>query len=542
MKKSILLLFLTVLISIFYTYSQTFTPTWVANAGGVNITEMVSDNAGNVYVTGLMNDDISINDSTYTNNGNNTTYILQVKNDGSFGWMYMAKTEEFDFEQGAEGYGIVWDNDSNLIIIGEYKGKIIFDDDTLTSNGVFDTYIAKFDTAGTKIWSKSIGGSSNDFIKGVDVGIGNSIYIAGGYNDVITIGSTTLTDVSGSTNAFIAKLDDAGNVLWAKDFGNLDNYLEPEELSLSPDSNHIAIIGYYEDSIKIEADTLRGYFDVFVAVFDSNGNAKYAKTYGNDSDTDYAKSIAYANENDLYITGTFNDEVVFGGFTLDASPEQLFVIKTNAVNGEVLAAVQLDASYGTVSNDLKIDNNNHVYVAGMLDGTETIGTETYNDLYADAFILQLDSDLNFVRSAAYGYNLDYDQANALCLNNDILYAGGYFSNTVNFGGISVTAESNNFDIFVVKFEDIHTDMANNVNESNFVIYPNPASQYIVLENDNSLNSSDVEIINMQGQLVKKINVNTSNTVINISNLDNGTYFIAIKTNINTTYKKFVINR
>jgi len=72
------------------------------------------------------------------------------------------------------------------------------------------------------------------------------------------------------------------------------------------------------------------------------------------------------------------------------------------------------------------------------------------------------------------------------------------------------------------------DGLNEVTESNFRITPNPASDFIILNNINQNTEYEIEVYNMQSKLVlsKKINSNSNN--INIEKLNSGVYIIVLK--------------
>ncbi len=73
-------------------------------------------------------------------------------------------------------------------------------------------------------------------------------------------------------------------------------------------------------------------------------------------------------------------------------------------------------------------------------------------------------------------------------------------------------------------------------DSKILIYPNPASDNITVEvNQKAL----IEILNLQGQLIKSLESEETQTTINISDIEKGMYFIKIQTNNAFTVKKFV---
>ena len=77
---------------------------------------------------------------------------------------------------------------------------------------------------------------------------------------------------------------------------------------------------------------------------------------------------------------------------------------------------------------------------------------------------------------------------------------------------------------------------NKNNELNISLYPNPAFNKLNIETPSA---SEIEILNIQGQLIKRIAANENNTSIDISAFAKGMYFIKVKTEKGLVVKKFV---
>ncbi|HNW90719.1 MAG TPA: T9SS type A sorting domain-containing protein [Bacteroidales bacterium] len=78
---------------------------------------------------------------------------------------------------------------------------------------------------------------------------------------------------------------------------------------------------------------------------------------------------------------------------------------------------------------------------------------------------------------------------------------------------------------------------NNINADDFLhVYPNPASEKITIETQEK---SIIEILNIQGQLVKSIKSNDSKTNIDVSALQSGMYLVEVKTENGVVVRKFV---
>jgi len=84
---------------------------------------------------------------------------------------------------------------------------------------------------------------------------------------------------------------------------------------------------------------------------------------------------------------------------------------------------------------------------------------------------------------------------------------------------------------------ISTDVDNINADNNIKIYPNPAKNNLQITiNNNQLNKT-IEILDITGKLIKTLIANETNQFIDISNLQDGVYFIRI----GDTIKKFIKN-
>jgi len=80
---------------------------------------------------------------------------------------------------------------------------------------------------------------------------------------------------------------------------------------------------------------------------------------------------------------------------------------------------------------------------------------------------------------------------------------------------------------------------NNLNtNSNIQIYPTIANENINIRSSEIIEK--IEIINIEGQLISSYIINNSQTQINVSNLENGTYFVKSKTSTNNSVAKIII--
>lgn len=72
------------------------------------------------------------------------------------------------------------------------------------------------------------------------------------------------------------------------------------------------------------------------------------------------------------------------------------------------------------------------------------------------------------------------------------------------------------------------------------VYPNPAKENVSIEVSEGLKSSELKIFNIQGKLVKYFILNSTQTTINISDLESGFYFIKVQDEHKTLLRKLVV--
>ena len=82
-----------------------------------------------------------------------------------------------------------------------------------------------------------------------------------------------------------------------------------------------------------------------------------------------------------------------------------------------------------------------------------------------------------------------------------------------------------------------TTRTNEVSENNFSVYPNPVSSTITLQSNIDLENEEVKIVTFLGETVLAQKIN--NTTIDVSELNNGIYFIQIRANKYLFTKKII---
>ncbi|MBI3502443.1 MAG: SBBP repeat-containing protein [Bacteroidetes bacterium] len=362
------------------------------------------------------------------------------------------------------GYGTAIDNSGNIYVTGEFSSpSITFGSITLTntSSGYGDFYLVKYDANGNVLWAKSASGNGRDLGAGVSTDNNGNVYVTGNFNSTsITFGSTTLTK-NGISNLFIVKYDSQGNILIAKSFGS---WWETAHGIYVSGNGNIYITGNFEsNSVTFGSYTINSANsntqDVFVAKFDSQINALWAKGNGGNGD-DFAHSVTADNNGNVYITGEFRSTTLsFGSTTLNASSTtntDFFIAGYDNAGNSLWAKRAGNTSYSQFGNSITSDINGNIYVTGEFQGStillDTISLITDNGV---TFVAKYNSSGNVLwakvsgqawqtSGGGMGYGICTDQ-------NGNIYLTGEFLGTITFGTDTITS-AGSMDIYFAKYD------------------------------------------------------------------------------------------
>jgi hypothetical protein len=193
-------------------------------AGEDQISDLVLDSNGDVYVTGWVNASSSIYGRdmpsgaqiTYSNfsvTGTLDAYLVKLNGSGAIQWNFLLGNTGAD-----KGTALAIDASDNIYVAGQFFGTVDMDPGAGTQNaiestpqGTGDAFISKYTSAGTYMWHGVIEGVNEESITSMHVGTSGLLNI-GGY--VQGTGLTIDFDIRG-----------AGNVLTKTSVSNMDGFI-----------------------------------------------------------------------------------------------------------------------------------------------------------------------------------------------------------------------------------------------------------------------------------------------------------------------------
>jgi hypothetical protein len=287
-----------------------------------------TDVAGNVYTTGFFQGTVDFDPGSGTYNlssgSGSGAFINKLDANGNFVWAGAFSGNA----AGAKGNSISLDASGDVYSTGYFSGTVDFDPGTGTDNhasaGGNDAYISRLDANGNFIWAKQLGGSGGDQGFSISVDGAGNVYSSGYFTGTADLdpgpGVFNLAAANTVQDAYISKLDGAGNFVWAKQLACANQQgANINALSLTAaQAGNIFISGDFYGTVDLDpgsgafnVTSLGTYrLDVFMMDLDASGNFYWGVQLGDTLD-DASFGVGTDPVGNLYLGGYFGSTVDF---------------------------------------------------------------------------------------------------------------------------------------------------------------------------------------------------------------------------------------
>ncbi len=325
------------------------------------------DGAGNAYVAGYTYGSLG-----GSNAGGQDAFLAKYDAEGIMLWTRQIGTPEGDF-----GYGIAVDGAGSVYICGETRGSL---------GGPFagssDAFLAKYDAEGIMLWTRQLGRSAQDSGNAVAVDGAGNAYIGGTAHGIL--GGTTA-----EKDAFLAKYDSTGNRLWTRQLGSTGTSDIGCAVAMDGAGNAY-ISGFTGGSL---GGSNAGGQDAFLAKYDAEGTLLWTRQLGTRG-SDYCYGVAVDGVGNAYISGwTYGNR---DGATFDST--YAFVAKYDSA-GDLLWTRQLGTDSPTFGYAVGVDGAGNAYLGGYaegdLGGTSAGGYDVFLAKFSGSCLADLDNDGDF---------------------------------------------------------------------------------------------------------------------------------------------------
>ena len=248
------------------------------------------------------------------------------------------------------GSGVTTDSSGNVYVTGYTLGGL----DGNTNSGSYDMFLVKYNSSGTKQWTKQLGTSKGDYGRSVTTDSSDNIYLTGSTWGGLD-GNTNLAD----NDIFLVKYNSSGTRQWTKQLGT--TYTDYGLGVITDSSGNIYVTG--EIGAELDGNTYLGDFDIFLVKYNSSGTKQWTKQLGTSS-SDSGNGVTTDSSGNIYVTGSTG-----GGLdgNTNSGNYDIFLLKYNS-SGTKQWTKQLGTSSGDYGNDITTDSSGNIYVTGYTNG------------------------------------------------------------------------------------------------------------------------------------------------------------------------------
>jgi len=327
-------------------YNSSGTKQWTKQLGtssGDSGYGVTTDSSGNIFVTGQTFGGLDGN----TNSGGNDMFLIKYNSGGTILWTKLLGTSS-----GGWGSDVTTDSSDNIYVTGTTWGFL----DGNTNIGEKDVFLVKYNSSGTKQWTKLLGTSEWDNGQGVTNDSSGNIYVYG----------FTFGDIDGNTHSgeydsdiFLVKFNSSGTKQWTKQLGT--SSLEYGTGVTSDSSGNIYVTGYTKGGL--DGNTNSGGTDIFLVKYNSSGTKQWTKLLGTYS-YDEGKGVTTDSSGNIYVTGWTK-----GGLdgNTNSGDGDIFLVKYNS-SGTKQWTKQLGTSSYDEGKGVTTDSSGNIYVTGDTNG------------------------------------------------------------------------------------------------------------------------------------------------------------------------------
>ena len=326
--------------------------------------------------------------------------------------------------------GVATDSSGNVYVTGGTKGGL----DGNTSAGNTDLFVVKYNSSGTKQWTKQLGSSGLDSANGITIDSSGNVYVTG-----VTFGGLDWNTSAGANDLFVVKYNSSGTKEWTEQLGSASSDYANGVATDSSGNVYVAGVTYG----GLDGNTSAGYNDLFVVKYNSSGTKEWTEQLGSAS-SDIANGVATDSSGNVYVAG-----VTYGGLDGNSNKDNadLFVVKYNSSGTK-----EWTKQYGTGEYDeargVATDSSGNVYVVG---GTKGNLNGISNSGRTDAFVIKFNSSDTKQWTKKLG-TWQNDLANGVATDS----SGNFYVTGFTYQDMDGNTSAGNADLFVAKYNSSGT--------------------------------------------------------------------------------------
>lgn len=432
--------------------------------------------------------------------GTSDIYLVKLDSLRQLEWSKTLGSSNVD-----RGYSAIQLSDSNYVIAG-------FTNNTAT--GDYDAYLAKLNSLGDTLWTRTYGGTDWDFAYSVCALANGSLVFTG----------ETYSGASAQADLLVTRVDSLGNQEWSKSFGGSGIDIGQQVVSATDSS--LAIIGQ-------TSSFGNGNDDVFLLCLNLAGDTLWTKTYG-DTASNIGYGLTYTSDHCFVLTG--------GGYPVQNGfgQKDAFMTKTDSVGNIIWSG-----NIGSAGNDegrsvVELDNGNYV-LCGISNSN---GSGGYGMYY-----IYMHHDSWFLTGATFGGSLQEEGYSISYRDHLHLAMAG---STTSFGQGLEDLYLVELDTLIANYNIASTFINDPLSIAGLIhdftkaacsVSPNPFREEARFHFDRTVGEAhaQLDIYNIMGERVRQEEVLDTEHLFKKRNLAPGLYFFSLSDSHQLLYKgRFII--
>ncbi|MBN2496746.1 MAG: hypothetical protein JXR96_19300 [Deltaproteobacteria bacterium] len=355
---------------------------------------------------------------------------------------------------GGPGYERVWAvdmlPDGSVLCAGAFSGEMVLGkgeagETRLVATGAADAFAARYSAQGSLVWARSAGSSASAWARAAAASADGGCVLGGWFAGRLTLGAgtpaETSLEASGQGDAFVARLDAGGALLWARRIGGPGD-VECRAVAAAPDGGLVAL-GRFTGQLEPDGGPAlqsAGERDLFLARFGPQGQLGWIAPIGG-PDFDEPGSVAVLADGSVLAAGSFRQRCALAGAAelVSAGDWDVFAARF-APDGGLVWARRAGGSRGEHAHVLRaVDSRGGFLLTGWFMGPAVLGPGDPGEVTlqptcsADAFLARYDEDgrLEWARQSQ-GSDMVSGRGLAALEDGSAFWMGG-FTNSVTFG-------------------------------------------------------------------------------------------------------------
>lgn len=293
------------------------------------------------------------------------------------------------------GFSLVETPEGGFVLLGYSNSQ---DGDVPPTKGYHDNWIIRVDATGELVWKKSLGYSGHDHAYNVVV-TQDGGYFFNGFLDVTASNGLGNSDKSPKANRhgvgefWCHKLDANGNIEWQRYFGGTNNDRSYDAIQTR--EGNFLVVGTSE-SDDVDIKNPKGSYDIWVIMISRSGDLIWENSYGGSLIDEASKVIQDAYGNFRIIGNTFSEDQDVNNAMGQSDAWQIVIDKS----GRLLGSYNFGGSEFDKGTAISEWDRGGMFILGYSRSFD--GDMSMNEGENDVFLMYLPSDGSQKRTLTLG--------------------------------------------------------------------------------------------------------------------------------------------